>query len=179
MGLNAAGYHRSYGDLATIREILRKTITSSLQYQCFTERQCMEVLTLLAQVICTLYIFTCTQLYSSPQALWNCCTTVDGSTVYIKGINDMPPLLTSSGKHCAVVFLLRLLPRRFQTVHDHIRMPSGGSIPRHPVPKKEPKRGRLQCISRGFHPLDIWTVIFSDSPWTANRRSRKKTPDSS
>ena len=141
MGLNAAGYQRAYGDLATIREILRKTMTSSLQYQCFTERQCMEVLTLLAQVICTLYIFTCTQLYSSPQALWNCCTTVDGSTVYIKGVNDMPPLLTSSGKHCAVfVFPLRVLPRRFQTVHDHIRMPSGGSIPRHPLPKKNQER---------------------------------------
>ena len=57
MGLNAAGYQRAYGDLATIREILRKTITSSLQYQCFTERHCMEVLTLLAQVICTFCTF--------------------------------------------------------------------------------------------------------------------------
>ena len=34
-----------------------------------------------------------------------------------------------------------------------------------------PKRGRLQCISWGFHPLDVWTVVLSDSPWTANRRS--------
>ena len=37
--------------------------------------------------------------------------------------------------------------------------------------QKRTKRGRLQCISRGFHPLDVWTVILSDSPWTAKRRS--------
>ena len=37
---------------------------------------------------------------------------------------------------------------------------------------REPKRGRLQSISRGFHRLDVWTVVLSDSPWTANRRSQ-------
>ena len=37
-----------------------------------------------------------------------------------------------------------------------------------------PKGGRLQCISRGFHPLDVWAAVLSDSPWTANRRSRSK-----
>ena len=102
MGLNAAGYQRAYGDLATIRKILRKTITSSLQYQCFTERHCMEVLTLLAQVICTICTFSPVHSYTVVHKFYGIAVQQLMDLVYIKGINDMPPLLTSSGKHCAV-----------------------------------------------------------------------------
>ena len=39
--------------------------------------------------------------------------------------------------------------------------------------QKRTKKGTpTQCISRGFHPLDVWTVVLSNSPWTASRRSR-------
>ena len=73
----------------------------------------------------------------------------------------MAPLLTSNGKHYAVfVFPLRVLPRRFQTVHDHIRMPSGGSIPRHPVPK-ENQKGDAYSVYLGVFTRWMFGLWFS------------------
>ena len=179
MGLNAAGYQRAYGDLATIREILRLTITSSLQYQCFTERHCMEVLTLLVQVICTFCTF----------ALVHSCTVVH--KLYGIAVQQLTDLqcISKASMTChrcslaAASIVLSLYSHSGYCRDDSRQYMTISACPAAvvflgPCPKKEPKRGRLQCISRGFHPLDVWTVILSDSPWTADRCSRKKSPDS-
>ena len=42
------------------------------------------------------------------------------------------------------------------------KWPGPGSLGR--FFEREPKRGRLLYVSRGFHPLDVWTVVLSDSP---------------